>query len=321
MVLRKFTPTTTKQINLKKSDIGRPLSDISTKIKLPTLIDNIETVIESSTGIEKEIQTIDNHWYQMVITPYYKEKENIYDGVIVTFNDITDLKKTQYRLSRINEDHSTFIYSVSHNLKAPLANIEAILPYLNGEKKSSQLEPKKVVDIIQNSFNILKGSIDELTDIAKIESELEESEAVQLKELFSDIKNSLKVEMEKSKAIIVCDFKEPSIFFSKKNLRNILFNLLSNALKYKSPERPLEITISTEKANNYTILSVQDNGLGMKADKIEEIFHIFKRRHSHVDGSGVGLYLVKKLITNANGEITVESELDKGSTFKLYFKN
>jgi len=321
IILRKFTPATTKQINLKKSDLGRPLNDISTKIKLSTLIDDIQIVIENSEGIDKEIQTHDGRWYHMAITPYYKEKEKIHEGVIVTFNDITELKKSQHKLARINADHSTFIHSVSHNLKGPLANIEAMLPYLKEEKKSNTLDSKKILNVIENSFNILKGSINELTDIAKIESEIEKSEAVDLKELIKSIKNSLREEMEKSKAIIVCDFNENSIFFSKKNLRNILFNLISNSLKYKSAERPLEIAISTEKEDNYTVLSVEDNGLGMKADKIDEIFHIFKRKHSHVEGSGVGLYLVKKLITNANGEIKVESKLDKGSTFKLYFKS
>ncbi|MGM0582730.1 MAG: ATP-binding protein [Bacteroidota bacterium] len=321
MILRKFTPPATKQINLKNSDIGRPLSDISTKMKIPTLIDDIQTVIENFNGIDKEIQTLDNRWYHMAITPYYKEKENAHDGVIVTFNDVTELKRSQHRLSRINEDHSTFIHSVSHNLKGPLANIEAMLPYLKGEKKSSALDHKKIVNVIQNSFNNLSQIISELSDITKIESEVGECERVNLKALFKEVKTSLQEELNKSEATIICDFKEPTISFSRKNLRNILLNLLSNALKYRSPDRVPEITISTEKEKDYTVLSIQDNGLGMKSDKIEGIFNIFTRIHNHVEGTGVGLYLVKKITENAGGEIKVESELGKGSTFKVYFKN
>lgn len=321
MILRKFTPPTTKQVNLQNSDIGRPLSDISTKIKLPTLIDNIQMVMESTNSLEKEIQTNDGRWYQMVVTPYFKEKESTHDGVIVTFNDITKLKKTQDKLSRINADHSTFIYSVSHNLKGPIANVEAMLPYLKEEKKSDSLDSKKVVDIVQNSFTFLKRSIDELSDIAKIESELEKSEATEINELFKDVKSHLQEELKKAGATIICDFQVPRISFSKKNLKNILFNLLSNAIKYKAADRTPEITISTKKENDYTVLTVQDNGIGMKSDKIDEIFNVFKRRHSHVEGSGVGLYLVKKIISNADGDIKVESKLDKGSTFKVYFKS
>ncbi|WP_296618374.1 chemotaxis protein CheB [Marivirga sp.] len=318
MILRKFTPPTTKQINLKHSDIGRPLSDISTKIKVPTLIDDIEGVIQSSSEIEKEIQTLDYRWYQMVITSYFKEKESIYDGVIVTFNDITNLKKIQHKLSHINEEHNTFIYSVTHNFKGPLANIKSIISNL---KKSEKSADKKMMGLLEKSINNLAETIDELSDIAKIESNLEDSEDANIKELFKDVKISLQEELKKSNATIICDFKESSIRFSKKNLRNILFNLLSNAIKYRDFERDPEITISTEKENDYTVLSVKDNGLGIKEDKIGKIFNIFKRVHNHVEGSGVGLFLVKKIIENAEGEISVESELGKGSTFKVYFKS
>ncbi|WMN11921.1 CheR family methyltransferase [Marivirga salinae] len=318
MILRKFTPPATKQINLKNSDVGRPLNDISTKIKLPTLIDSIQNVFESSNGIEEEIQTLDNRWYQMVITPYFKEKEREHDGVIITFNDITSLKKIQQKLSRINADHSTFSYSVSHNIKGPLANIEAIMPYLKNPEKSGK---KNMVEMVEKAIDNIAKTVDELSDIANIESEIEEREAVNINELLKEVKTSLQIELNESKASIICDFKEPTISFSKKNLRNILFNLLSNAIKYRASERAPEIKISTQKENNYTILSVQDNGLGMKADKIDKVFNIFTRIHNHVEGSGVGLYLVKKLIDNAGGEIKVESELDKGTTFKVYIEN
>ncbi|MBK6263501.1 PAS domain-containing protein [Marivirga sp. S37H4] len=321
LILRKFTPPATKQINLLNSDIGRPLSDISTKIKLPTLIDNIHMVLRSSISIEKEIQTLDGRWYQMVITPYFKEQENINDGVIVTFNDITELKKVQHRLARINADHNNFIYSASHDLKGPVANVKGLVSYLTDPRKAGNISPEEVLNMLQISITNLTETIDELSDIAKIESEIEKSEPVNLKELFEEVRFSIQEELTKSKAIITCDFKEPMVSFSKKNLRSILLNLLSNAVKYKSPERVPEIRISTVRENNFVVLLVEDNGIGMEPYKIEEIFTIFKRKHNHIEGTGVGLYLVKKIISNAEGDILVESELGKGSTFKVYFKN
>ncbi len=321
LILRKFTPPITHQINLKNSDIGRPLSDISTKIKVPTLMEDIQNVMQSSEELDKEIQTNDGHWYQMIITPYFKELEDLNDGVIVTFNDITELKKTEKKLSLINEDHKTFIYSVSHDLRGPLSSLKGLVSFLTDAQKAGSIGTEKIMDMIQVSINNLIETIDELSDIAKIENEVENSEPINLEQVCEEVKISLHETLQKTEAKIICDFEEPTISFSKKNLRSILLNLTSNALKYRSPERTPEVIISTEQEDGYTLLSVKDNGLGMEADKIEEIFNVFKRRHNHVEGSGVGLYLVKKIITNAEGEISVESELGKGTTFKVRFKN
>ncbi|MGM0582732.1 MAG: chemotaxis protein CheB [Bacteroidota bacterium] len=320
LILRKFTPPTTNQINLKNSDVGRPLSDISTKIKLPTLIEDIKNVIQSAEEIDKEVQTVNGDWYQMVITPYFKEQENIHDGVIVTFNEITELKKIQNKLSRLNADHSTFIYSVSHDLRGPLSSLKGLVSFLNDANKADSIGTEKILNMIQLSIKTLFETIDELSNIAKIENELENSETVNLHELCNEVKDSLQDELNKSEANIICDFKENHLSFSKKNLRSILINLISNSIKYRSPERTAEINISAKKEKNFIVLSVQDNGLGMESDKIDEIFAIFKRRHNHVEGSGVGLYLVKKIIDNAEGDISVESELGKGSTFTARFK-
>ncbi len=271
--------------------------------------------------IKKEVQTIDNRWYQMVITPYYKEQEQIHDGVIVTFNDITELKKTQNKLSLINADHNTFIYSVSHDLKGPLANIIGLISYLSDAQKSDKIDTYEIMKMIHTSASNLTETINELSDIAKIEAEIEITEPVNINELYREVKFSIQDNINKANATIICDFDERYISFSKKNLRSIMINLVSNAIKYQSPERDPEVIIKTAKENDFIVLSVQDNGLGIEPDKIEEIFNVFKRTHNHVEGSGVGLYLVKKIITNAGGEILVESKLGKGSTFKAYFKS
>src|SRR6185312_6964300 len=108
-IIRKFTPSAIKQVNVKDSDIGRPISDISTNIKFSTMMEDIRSVVSSSHIIEKEIETLDNRWYQMRLLPYVKQQNNSTDGVIVSFNDITDLKTAQKKLIKINEDHNTFI--------------------------------------------------------------------------------------------------------------------------------------------------------------------------------------------------------------------
>lgn len=90
-------------------------------------------------------------------------------------------------------------------------------------------------------------------------------------------------------------------------------------MKYSVREREGLILVKTEKQEGYVVLSVTDNGLGIPENQIERIFTMFKRYHTHVDGSGVGLYIVKRIIENAGGRIEVQSQEGKGSTFKVWF--
>jgi signal transduction histidine kinase len=93
--------------------------------------------------------------------------------------------------------------------------------------------------------------------------------------------------------------------------------LLSNALKYSSPDRKPEVKIVSYQEKEFTILQVSDNGLGLSKENQSKIFGMFKRVHQHVEGSGIGLYIIKKMIENVGGKIEVKSEVGKGTTFKV----
>jgi two-component system, chemotaxis family, CheB/CheR fusion protein len=322
-IIRKFTPSAIKQINLKESDIGRPISDLSTNIKFSTMAEDMNRVISSSCVIEKEIEMLDHNWYQMVLSPYLRQ-DNQTDGLIISFNEITDLKMAQKKLMKINEDHNTFIYSVSHDLNAPISNIQGLIGALGGIVDSGNEEIKETLNLINLSVIKLKETVKELSDITKIEKESSDeiSESVNINDLVNEIKISIDSLLQKSKAKIITDFEEQEINFPKKNLRSILLNLLTNAIKYKSPERDPEITIRVEKEADYIILTVTDNGMGISKENKSKIFSMFKRVHEekNIEGTGIGLYLIKKMIVNSGGEIKVKSEQGKGSAFKVYFK-
>ncbi len=321
LVIRKYTPSAVIQVNLKESDVGRPLGDISTNIKFAMLIDDINHVISASIPKEKEIQTNDGKWYQMMIIPYIRQQDNQKDGAIITFNDITELKQVLEKLSKINADHGTFIYSASHDLKGPLANVSALISFLKDISDPKNRSIKDLTDLIEISIAKLKETINELSDIARIESEIDELEGIRVSDLLEEVKYSIRNKILDAKVTIKSDFQIPEIPFSKKNLRSALLNILDNAIKYRSPLRELEITIRTAQIKNFIVLSIEDNGLGLDPNKKNDIFLKFERQHTHVEGSGIGLYLVKKIMTNAGGSIEVESELGKGSIFRLYFKN
>lgn len=320
LTVRKFSPAAVELINLQEGDIGRPLSDISTNWANSTLESDIKQVISTEKSLEREVKSVSKRWFQMMVTPYTRQHDNEQDGVIVTFHDITELKKTQSKLSRINAEHDTFIYSVSHDLSAPLSNMEIMIHLLKDSVDPKKAEDVELFSFVKQSIVKLREIISELSDINKIANENFGLESISVPDLFQEIETSIKEILLASNATIYTDFKETNITFAKKNLRSVIVNLLANAVKYHSPERDPVIHVKTYEANGCTVLSVSDNGMGINASKLGEIFSQFKRAHDHVEGSGVGLYLVKKMVNNADGDIEVESEEGVGSTFKVYFK-
>jgi PAS domain S-box-containing protein len=236
--------------------------------------------------------------------------------------ELTDKNK---QLIRTNIDLDNFIYTASHDLKAPVLNIEGLINTLVSilqEEGLMKKEIEPVINMMSNSVARFKETISDLTEITKIQKDLaEDITSLNCYEIIEDVKDSIRdLIAEADAAVHVDTAKCPEINFSKKNLKSIIYNLLSNAIKYRSPERKPEIFIITERVEDYCMLTVKDNGLGMKLDNKSKIFSMFKRLHDHVEGTGVGLYIVKRIVDNAGGKIEVESEVGKGSTFKVYFK-
>src|SRR5690554_539461 len=176
--------------------------------------------------------------------------------------------------------------------------------------------------MIMGSIQRFHTTIKDLSDITKLQRLNEEAEhLIDVEEVIEDIKKDLFFLVKEANAQIQLTFgKVRHINFSPKNLRSVFYNLISNSLKYKSPERDPVIVISCSEIEEYVVVKVEDNGLGMDLTSETSIFGMFRRLHNHVEGTGIGLYIVKKIMDNADGKIEVESEVGKGSVFKLYFK-
>lgn len=325
--LMKFSPGTVKLINLLPSDIGRPLSNISTNIKFETITDDIKNVIDNGSTFTKEIETNNGKWYQIQMMPYILQ-DNRKTGAIITFNDITDLKRAQEEINEtnknlliINSDLDNFVYTASHDLKAPIANIEGLMTVLcslHGDKFND--EELKVIKMIHSAVIKFKTTIKDLTEISRIQRNYdEEASTIDIKDVINDVIILINDQIVSSKASINLVSSCTLSNISKSNVESIIYNLLSNAIKYKDFNRDPVITIECNQEKDYLLLKVKDNGLGIPAHQEKNIFKMFKRVHNHVDGSGVGLYLVNRIMENVGGKIVVESEVGKGSTFKLYF--
>jgi signal transduction histidine kinase len=200
--------------------------------------------------------------------------------------------------------------------------MQAILRHLSADSKQNPAIIK-FSSLITNSIERFKRTLNDLTQITKIGREGEEEEVteVDLFTIIGEVKLDLSAQIEQADARIEVDMKDCTpVPFSAKNARSIVYNLLSNAIKYRSPERQVLVRITCLLEDDYMVLLVEDNGLGIDLSQEDKIFAMFKRLHDHVEGSGVGLYIVKKIIENAGGKIEVQSEVDRGTIFKVYFK-
>ena len=229
------------------------------------------------------------------------------------------------QLVRTNIDLDNFIYTASHDLKAPIYNIEGLIKILTeaipkDTLKSTELE--RVLKMIDDSVRRFKNTIEHLTEVTKLQKENNQPPAaINLEEVINDVLLDLNPLLEESGADMHIDVAScPAIQFSRKNLRSVVYNLISNAIKYRSPDREPKVWISCNTDDDYHVLKVKDNGLGMSPQGRQKLFSMFGRLHDHVEGSGIGLYMVKKIVENAYGHIEVESELGAGSTFTVYFK-
>lgn len=250
------------------------------------------------------------------------ERKKSEEAINTKNNELTHLNK---ELFKVNADLDNFIYTASHDLKAPIANIEGLVITL-GDFFSRQNQAFPVVDklleMIKSSIIRFNHTIQDLSDITKLQRLNEEEEIlIDLKEVVKGIELDLALLLEKSKGNIQVELDQVSrIKFSPKNLRSVMYNLISNSLKYRSPDRDPVITISGQEDQIYSIITVRDNGIGMDLSGKESIFGMFQRLHSHVEGTGIGLYIVKNIMDNAEGKIEVSSKEGLGTTFRLSFK-
>jgi len=229
---------------------------------------------------------------------------------------------TNQQLSRTNVDLDNFIYTASHDLKAPITNIEGLLHVLQHQLNAAgRPDVSPVLGMMHESVVRFKRTIDQLGDVTKLQKEHgQPTTEVLLAPVLHDVAQDLQPLLQQTGARLEVDVAAtPSVLFSAKNLRSVLYNLLSNALKYRHPDRAPLVRVSGRQEEGYVVLAVHDNGLGLTAEQLPELFGMFRRLHSHVDGSGLGLYMVQRSVENAGGKVLVASELGVGSVFSVYF--
>ena len=261
-------------------------------------------------------------WLLMQGGPSYYPNGELY-GYVGSAIDITELKQANEQLRRTNVDLDNFIYTASHDLRAPISNIEGLLYLLQEALPPPVAQDAEVGPTLTRMFESVerfKRTIDHLTEVSKLQKEhAPEAAAVNLAAVVEDVRQDLLPLLQATGAKLVVDVPAlPAIQFPEKNLRSIVYNLLSNAVKYHSPDRPPRVDVRAHVRPGHTVLEVHDNGLGIAAHQLPKLFGMFQRFHDHVPGTGIGLYMVKRMVENAGGRIEVHSQLGAGTTFFVF---
>jgi signal transduction histidine kinase len=232
---------------------------------------------------------------------------------LIKIADEISLKNTQ--LAKTNEELDRFVYSASHDMRAPLSSLMGLIHLC--ERATDQNELKTYLDLMKGRIHTMDGFIREITDYSRNSRLGLTFEKIQLDELITETVQSLSyLDIHKKVRVAILSNCQVSMRTDINRFKVILSNLLANAYRYHkyNQEDPL-IEISTEKKNNALHITVRDNGQGIPAEHQQNIFDMFYRASEISEGSGLGLYIVKETLEKLGGSIRVESTLGVGSAF------
>lgn len=233
----------------------------------------------------------------------------------------SELKKINLGLVKTNQQLDSFIYASSHDLKSPLNNLEGLLKIFIIRSKIEDEDQITLLEKMQLSIEKLKETISNIENLIRIDRlSSGDVDTVSFEDTLQQILEENEMSFVTDESEIKTKFEIEKIRYSKLAMKSILYNLVSNAIKYQSPKRRLKLLLKTYRKENNTYLEVRDNGLGIDLEKHGgKIFSMFKRFHQHNTGSGLGLYAVKQVIEKNGGTISVDSEVDRGTTFRIRF--
>ena len=246
-----------------------------------------------------------------------KKLENAKERLLIKRNE---LEKLNHSLTIKNGQLQEFNYLISHNLKAPITSITTLSDLMN------QTESIEEYKLLANKLNTVAFRIANLiTDLLQyvriLNTNKVELKKLNLETIITESAELFVESLNNNDFKIIKELNEwTEIEFNEVFLRSVVQNLVSNAIKYKSTDRESYIKFKTLKRESKLILEVSDNGIGIDLEKHkDEIFKLYKRFHREYSGKGLGLFLVKSQLESLNATITVESEVDKGTIFKLTF--
>ncbi|SMG47228.1 PAS domain S-box-containing protein [Marivirga sericea] len=262
-------------------------------------------------------------WFSWTSIPSEEEKV-----IFAIAKDITHKKRLEAErnmhlaeLSKSNKNFEQINYKTSHDLRAPINNLNSIIEMIDMNKIEDD-KNKKLINLIKRGIDQLeekmKFYINSLVETSNHNILVEEVSFDKSLEIVLDSINNL---VSKSGANFLIDFKDcPEVEFNRDYMESIFLNLITNSIKYTAPEKTPEIRIRSQDLTSKIELSYEDNGIGFDIEKVKDrIFGLHQTFHHNEDSKGIGLYLVHTHVTSLGGNINVESEVNKGTKFAITF--
>jgi len=233
-----------------------------------------------------------------------------------------ELIEANNQLVHTNDELDTFVYTASHDLQAPVNNLKGLIQLLESHlpaqfRQTPDLD--NLLEMIKSSLARFSQTLDQLVDAGTKRSENSgPRELLNLATVLEEVRQDLAPVLIATEGRLEVDLAgKADVVFAPQHLRSVLYNLVSNAFKYRHPDRAPVVRVRSHREASRVVVSVQDNGLGLSEEQQDQLFGLFRRLHSHVEGTGVGLYLVKKILDNVGGAVRVKSQLGQGSIFTI----
>jgi PAS domain S-box-containing protein len=242
------------------------------------------------------------------------------DAEIKILEQNAKLTSITENLIRKNEQLEEFTQIVSHNLRSPIGNISALIEHLHSVE--DEADRQDIINHLKNSTASIMLTLQELNEVLKIKYAGHiAKEVIELETVFEKVRGMLTTQINKINAEVIYDFTAaPKVLYRSIYVESIFLNLLSNALKYFSPERKPVITFKSWVESDQVILEVSDKGLGIDLEKFgHQVFKLRKTFHRHPESRGVGLFLIKNQIEAMGGTISIASDTKIGTTFTINF--
>lgn len=213
-----------------------------------------------------------------------------------------------------------FAYIVSHNLRSHSANMLSLIDLLKIE--FNDFQNNEMFNMLQSASENLMETIEHLSEVALLSVKTQKAdESINVKSEIVKVLENTSSLAHKAEVEIIDESKLHYIIGTSSYVESILMNLVTNAIKYASPDRKSYIKIDTREYKDFIKVSIQDNGLGIDLKKYKDrLFKMYQTFHKHPEAKGIGLFILKNQIEALGGKIEVESELNIGSTFSAYFR-
>jgi PAS domain S-box-containing protein len=309
---------------------GKTLSDFYPSEEAAVYDNQDKLIIETGKAyLNQENHFVDlesgqQRWSWMSRLPFYDADGRIL-GIVGISRDITAFKETELERERLitelqikNAELERFTYTVSHDLKTPLVTISGFLGFLERDVASGNMECiKQDTTTIRDAVEQMKRLLQDLLDLSRIGRVVNPPVDISFGVIAREALNMISIHLADLEVEVMVGADMPTVRVDYLRLVEVMQNLLENAIKFmgNQPQPHIEIGTRGQDKRGYMIFFVKDNGIGIDSQYHEQVFKLFHRLDQGIEGTGIGLALVKRIIETHGGRIWVESTAGKGATF------